>query len=113
MLEHSAVEKIPLWVAEHVTAAQFGGDVTRDDKFQPDPLLKPGARAELADYKGSGYDRGHQAPAGNETRDEKLKSETFYLSNMAPQAPRMNQQIWRKLETLRGQSTGGHRHGVL
>jgi DNA/RNA endonuclease G (NUC1) len=100
VLEHSALEKIPLWVAEHVTAAQLGGNSTRNDKFQPDPLLKPGVRAELADYKSSGYDRGHQAPAGNQTRDEKLKAETFYLSNMVPQSPRMNQQIWRELETL-------------
>jgi DNA/RNA endonuclease G (NUC1) len=100
VLEHSSLEKIPLWVAEHVTAAQLNGSLTRDDKFLPDPLLKPGARAELADYKGSGYDRGHQAPAGNQTRDPRLKAETFYLSNMVPQAPRMNQQIWRELETL-------------
>jgi len=100
VLEHSSLEKIPIWVAEHVTAAQLGGSLTRDNKFQPDPALKPGTRAELADYKSSGYDRGHQAPAGNQTRDAKLKSETFYLSNMTPQTPRMNQQIWRELETL-------------
>lgn len=98
VLEHSTLEKIPAWVAEHVTAAQLGGSVSRSDKFLPDPALKPGTRAELADYKSSGYDRGHQAPAGNQTRDAKLKVETFYLSNMVPQAPAMNQQIWRELE---------------
>jgi DNA/RNA endonuclease G (NUC1) len=98
VLQHSSIDKIPVWVAERVTAKQVSGSATRDDKFQPDPLLKPGARAELADYKRSGYDRGHQAPAGNQTRDAQLKAETFYLSNMCPQAPLLNQQAWRELE---------------
>jgi DNA/RNA endonuclease G (NUC1) len=100
ILQHSALDKIPLWVAEHVTKEQLGGGQTRDDKFRPDPDLKPGSRAELADYKRSGFDRGHQAPAGNQTTDARLKAETFYLSNMVPQVPRMNQQIWRELEDL-------------
>jgi DNA/RNA endonuclease G (NUC1) len=52
----------------------------------------------LADYKGSGFDRGHMAPAGNQTTNAKLKEETFFLSNMTPQVPALNQQIWRELE---------------
>ena len=100
VLQHSSVDKIPIWVAERVTAEQVSGNATRDDVFQPDPNLKPGFRAELADYKGSGYDRGHQAPAGNQTRDTKLKAETFYLSNMCPQFPALNQQAWKGLEDL-------------
>jgi endonuclease G len=97
---HSATEKIPLWVAEYIEKSQLTGSLARADKFQPDPLLKPGRRAELIDYKGSGYDRGHQAPAGDQTVDARLKAETFYLSNMAPQVPALNQQAWRELETL-------------
>lgn len=100
VLQHSSIDKIPIWVAGKVTAEQIGGSAGREDKFQPDPKLKPGARAELADYKGSGYDRGHQAPAGNQTRDARLKAETFFLSNMAPQTPALNQQAWRELEDL-------------
>jgi endonuclease G len=99
VLMHSAVEKIPLWVCEYVVKDQLTGSLTRDDKFQPDPLLKKGRRAELIDYKSSGYDRGHQAPAGDQTKDATRKLETFYLSNMAPQVSALNQQIWRELET--------------
>lgn len=98
VLRHSAVDKIPLWVCEYVDRAQLGGNVARDDAFQPDPVLKPGRRAELVDYRRSGYDRGHMAPAANQSRDAQLKRETFYLSNMAPQKGALNQQIWRELE---------------
>jgi endonuclease G len=99
VLLHSATDKIPLWVCEFVVKDQLTGNLNRDDKFQTDPLLKKGRRSELIDYKGSGYDRGHQAPAGDQTKDVTLKLETFFLSNMAPQAPALNQQIWRELET--------------
>lgn len=101
VLRHSSIDKIPLWVCEHVTKAQLGGPLTRDgDPFAPDPMLEKGSRAELRDYKGSGYDRGHQAPAGDETVSQARKDETFYLSNMAPQNPRLNQHAWAGLETL-------------
>ena len=99
VLLHSATDKIPLWVSEYVVKDQLTGKQGRDDQFKPDELLKPGRRAELADYKRSGYDRGHQAPAGDQTKDKRLKAETFYLPNMAPQVPALNQQIWRELET--------------
>lgn len=98
VLEHSAADKIPLWVCEFVEANQLTGNVARDDKFQPEPGLPLGKRAELKDYRGSGYDRGHMAPAGDQRRDANLKKETFYLSNMSPQVPALNQQIWRELE---------------
>jgi endonuclease G len=99
VLLHSAADKIALFVCEHVSAPQLKGNLARDDKFQADPLLKTGRRAELKDYAGSGYDRGHQAPAGDQTTDKRLKAETFYLSNMAPQIPALNRQIWKELET--------------
>lgn len=100
VLAHSSTDKIPLWVAEFVERSQLEGNVPRHDLFAPDPKLKPGARAELADYKGSGYDRGHQAPAANQTLDQRLKDETFLLSNMAPQKGKLNQQLWAGLEDL-------------
>jgi endonuclease G len=96
-LEHSSLDKIALWVAERVDRSQLQGSVPRRNKFAPDPQLS-GPRAELADYRGSGYDRGHQAPAGNQTTDQRLKDETFFLSNMAPQEPNLNQQLWATLE---------------
>jgi endonuclease G len=52
----------------------------------------------LADYKGSGYDRGHLAPAADFSYDDFALSQSFYLSNMSPQNPSFNRGIWKKLE---------------
>jgi endonuclease G len=100
VLRHGSIDKIPLWVCEGVSANQLVGAAKRKNKFSPDPLLSPKERAALADYRRSGYDRGHQAPAGNQSKVQRLKDETFFLSNMAPQKPRFNRQVWRELEEL-------------
>jgi endonuclease G, mitochondrial len=98
VLENSATYKIPLWVCEGFDRTQWDPpNPNRKDKFQPDPKLPANQRAELADYKGSKLDRGHQAPAGD-FNDQTMKDESFYLSNMAPQSPRLNQVFWRLLE---------------
>ncbi|MFP3942140.1 MAG: DNA/RNA non-specific endonuclease [Thermoanaerobaculia bacterium] len=100
VLRHSSVDKIALWVCEHVEPGELQGDARRRDDFDPDPELEPGQRAELADYRGSGYDRGHEAPAGNQKASQRLNDETFFLSNMIPQEPGNNRQVWRELEKL-------------
>jgi len=110
VLEHSSLDKIPLWVCEGVTRAQLQGDEPRVNAFKADPVLEPNKRAELSDYRYSGYDRGHQAPAGNQTIDATLKLETFYLSNMAPQSGALNQRIWRHLESLVRRLVNKHGH---
>jgi endonuclease G, mitochondrial len=99
VLEHSSEDKIPLWVCEHVTAAQLGTDTDRSDKFKTDPDLK-GPHSTPADYSHSGYDQGHQAPAANQGKDQELQDQTFFMSNMAPQRPKMNRNAWKALETL-------------
>ena len=54
--------------------------------------------ASLADYSGSGYDRGHLCPAADMTLNKTSMSETFYLSNMSPQLAGFNRGIWSSLE---------------
>lgn len=99
VLEHSSEWKIPLWVAEHCTTAELSGSLPRTNPFRPDPLLARGERSELADYRGSGLDRGHMAPNGNQKVDDRLRRETFFLSNIVPQAGKgFNQSIWADLE---------------
>lgn len=97
VLEHSSRDKIPLWVCESESVTQLQGHLKRHDKFVPDPALQ-GPRSTPSDYHGSGYERGHQAPAGNQTVDPVLKDETFYMSNIAPQRPTLNSGIWNMLE---------------
>lgn len=98
-LAHNPVRKTPDWVAEHLTREKASASLPRSNDFRPDPDLEPGQRAELSDYKGSGYDRGHMAPAGDMRWNQDAMSESFLLSNMAPQiGPGMNRGIWKELE---------------
>jgi endonuclease G, mitochondrial len=100
LLSHDPDRKTPVWVAEHLTRERAQGRVaSRSDDFRADADLEPGKRAELSDYRGSGYDRGHMAPAADMEWDEQAMSESFYLSNMVPQAGvGMNRGIWAELE---------------
>ncbi|MBN1379808.1 MAG: DNA/RNA non-specific endonuclease [Gammaproteobacteria bacterium] len=73
-------------------------DIERADNFRPDYRIAEMFRADLADYKGSGYDRGHLVASANQSETAIQNSETFLLSNMSPQAPDFNREIWKKLE---------------
>lgn len=97
-LLHDNYKKVSLWVSYHLTSKDLQGTQKRTDDFKPDPNLPKGKKAELSDYKGSGYDRGHMAPAGDMKRSKKVMSESFYLSNMLPQFPSLNRGLWKKLE---------------
>ena len=46
--------KIPVWVGYHLTENGLEGSEKRTNDFRPDLDLRPGERAELADYRGSG-----------------------------------------------------------
>ena len=98
-LEESEKDKIPIWVCERITRYQVTGPLTGARiSFRADPLLPPGARAVDADYDRTGFDRGHQAPLANQTRSQRLRDETFFLSNAVPQNSRLNRQAWAALE---------------
>ena len=90
--------KIPKWVTYHLSAENLQGNAARSDDFRPDPELPEGQRSELADYRNSGFDRGHMAPAADFKRSKVAMSETFLLSNMTPQTPNLNRRMWANLE---------------
>ncbi|QWV95374.1 DNA/RNA non-specific endonuclease [Geomonas oryzisoli] len=99
LLSHDSQKKTPLWVVERMTRERLQAKLKRANNFRPDAELPKGQRAELSDYRGSGYDRGHMAPAADMAWDEQAMSESFYLSNMVPQAGEgMNRGIWAELE---------------
>lgn len=86
------------WVAYRLTYEETTGDADRkDDNFKPDDKVETGS-ALPNDYSASGYDRGHLAPAADFVFSENALAETFYMSNMSPQAPDFNRGIWKKLE---------------
>ena len=90
--------KIPNWVAYELTDIEVQGEVPRYDRFKPDPMVPQNASASTNDYKYSGYDRGHLAPAADMKWDEQAMRESFYLSNICPQNPNLNGGVWKDLE---------------
>ncbi|MGE8523497.1 MAG: DNA/RNA non-specific endonuclease [Acinetobacter pseudolwoffii] len=95
---YSGVSKTPLWVAEALTVSRLSQKkIPREDSFHEETAVKPEHRATLADYRGSGYDRGHMAPNADMS-NKAAQSDSFSLANMIPQAPKNNQQVWRELE---------------
>ena len=96
-LSYNEAKEQANWVYYHLTSAEVSGKESRTDDFRPDPEVKRGS-SSLADYQNSGYDRGHLCPAAAMRLNHKSMSETFYLSNMSPQAPEFNRGIWKKLE---------------
>jgi endonuclease G len=86
------------WVYYVSKPSDLIGDRTRRrNNFRVDDSIKT-VTAELKDYRGSGYDRGHLKPSGDEPTDSTQMSETFYMSNISPQEPSFNRGIWKKLE---------------
>jgi endonuclease G len=63
----------------------------------PDPAVL-GASATTDDYKNSGWDRGHMAPAADMKWSKQAMDESFYLSNICPQNHNLNSGDWKALE---------------
>lgn len=86
----------PNWASWELLASEATGDAPRSDSFAPDPEVE--GCATLSDYRRSGYDRGHMAPAGDMKWDSKAMEETFFLSNICPQVKSLNTGSWKNLE---------------
>ena len=94
---YSGISRTPLWVAEALTPKRLSQKIPREDSFHEELKVPLAYRATLADYKGSGYDRGHMAPNADMST-KASQSDSFSLANMVPQAPKNNQKVWRELE---------------
>lgn len=101
-LGYKAAWKTARWVMYRLTDDEVVTQVARrSDVFAPDPLIPNGP--QLDDYRGSGYDRGHLAPAADMKWSRQAMTECFYLSNMVPQDRGNNGGIWNEIEnTVRG-----------
>jgi endonuclease G len=89
----------PVWVNYILTKEMMQNPmVKRKDEFREDPDVQSGS-AQLKDYVGSGYDRGHLCPAKAMECSKIAMSESFFMSNMSPQHPSLNRGIWKKLES--------------
>ena len=90
--------RIPLWVAYELTADEANGTIGRSGKsFRPDENAGV-VQADYYDYRGSGWSRGHMAPAGDFKWDDMAMWDTFYYTNCCPQDERLNNGSWNTLE---------------
>ena len=98
-LSYCAENRQAEWVYYVLTADMLKGTQPRRDNFRPDPKISTSSAA-LSDYRNSGYDRGHLCPAADMKMSATSMAETFYLSNISPQAPSFNRGIWSSLESV-------------
>ena len=97
------------WVAWHLDEAWLGS-APRQNTFRADNTLPSGwYQVNQSDYSLSGFDRGHMCPSADRTLSEDDNSNTFFMTNMIPQAPRNNQTGWANLESYcRSMLAGGY-----
>jgi endonuclease G len=98
-VNHNDTWRIPYWVAYHLSRRNLSGTARRKDDYHEDESLEPDtARSLPKDYAGTGFDKGHLAPAEDFTRSKKAMATSFLMSNMSPQYHATNGGVWAKLE---------------
>ncbi len=114
MESYSRSRCIPNWVCWHIGASDLGSTDRLDD-FRPDNNLPGGWDAATpAQYKGSGFDKGHNCPSADRTSSQEANSSTFLMDNIIPQAPRNNEQVWEHMERYcRDQTAKGNEVYVI
>ena len=101
MLGYSDVRGNPLWVTYQLNAVDKNATKhKRPSSFKSD--WRSLNQVISADYKGSGYDRGHMAPnyAISRLYGKPAQLNSFLMSNITPQKPKLNQKLWQRLEAV-------------
>lgn len=91
---HSAV-----WVVYRASEVPWRGDFERP-KYHADPRVAD--PVPWYAYSHTGYDRGHLAPNYIISRlyGHKAQKQTFLMTNIVPQRPRLNELVWQRLEEI-------------
>lgn len=98
-LAYNAQHRTPDWVCEDLSKESIKKNTRRKHlKVKEDKSIPEHLRAIPADYRGSGFDRGHMAPTANHRSQKKAMHDTFYMTNMCPQNPKFNSGYWAKFE---------------
>ena len=90
----------PNYVCWSLDANRVNGTVKRTNNFHADPELTGRGVVDKSDYNGSGYDRGHMCPAGDNKNSEAGMDDSFCMTNICPQHQNLNRGAWNELEQL-------------
>jgi endonuclease G len=99
ILGYSDLRGNPLWV-EYALTDQIANtpSIKRPNHFETD--WRGINRVSHESYQKSGYDRGHMAPnyAISHLYGREGQADSFLMTNITPQKPKLNQQVWQHLE---------------
>jgi endonuclease G len=100
------------WTAHIISKDIAGGGINRTNDFRTDSLIITGSSEETdyfittekddgsLKYDGFGYDRGHLAPSADFRWSAIALSESYFYSNMTPQLPDFNRELWADIESF-------------
>ena len=97
IVSYNKDNKIPNWVAWHLTAEHAYGLIKRYGGYQEDKEV-PEPRATKDDYKNTKWSHGHMCPAGDNKWNEKAMKESNLLTNICPQDRSLNSGLWNRIE---------------
>lgn len=106
-LSYNSTTATPNWVAWHLQSEDLGSTSRQDDFRSDNTLPTAWYRVSSTSYSGSGFDRGHNCPSADRTGSVAANSSTFFMTNMIPQAPTLNQGPWAGLEDFTRSSLVG------
>ena len=89
---------IPNYVGEKLVYSMTVGTEKREPGFYPETALPVEQQMRSKQYTGTGYGRGHLAPAADFKWDKKAMYDSFSMANVSPQWPSVNRGNWQQLE---------------
>lgn len=98
-LSYNPQRNVPNWVSWNLNSDWYGDVPRYSGNFITDTTLPAGMyRVKHSDYTNSGFDRGHMVRSEERTRTADDNKSTFYLTNILPQRPDLNQGVWLDME---------------
>lgn len=97
-LSFNSAHRVPNYVVWELTREKAQGTEPRKSEFHPDPDVY--GCPTLADYRNSGFDRGHMAPAADMKWSARAMYDSHVLTNICPQEKSINTGRWNSIEKL-------------
>lgn len=92
--------RVAHWVAYPLSTWNMSGSVGRAGDWDFDPSISSSRQPDFigGGIGSQGYDRGHQIPSNDRQANYDANDQTFYMTNLTPQLPSFNQNIWANFE---------------